>query len=116
MDRDISLINDIYESAVRIKEKTENIDYDEFCSDLDIQDIVIRRFLIIGEASGRLSLEFRRHHSKLPYNEMKAMRNILIHEYDYVSNQILWDTIKDDLPAVIEKCGKILQEYFRDGD
>ncbi len=114
MDRDISLINDILESALRIQEKTGNLDFTQFSSDVDIQDIVIRRFLVIGEAAGRLSLEFRRHHGKLPYNEMKAMRNVLVHEYDYISKQILWDTIQDDLPSIIKQCNKILQDYNRD--
>lgn len=114
MDRDISLINDIFESALRIQEKTSNIEYAEFEINLDIQDIVIRRFAIIGEAVRRLSEEFKRHHPKLPYNEMKAMRNVLIHEYDYVSNMVLWTTIKDDIPFVIESCSKILEDYNKE--
>jgi uncharacterized protein with HEPN domain len=114
MDRDISLINDILESALRIQDKTKNIEFADFEMNLDIQDIVIRRFAIIGEAVGRLSEEFKRHHPKLPYKEMKAMRNVLIHEYDYVSNMILWTTINDDIPFVIESCTKILEDYNRD--
>ncbi len=114
MDRDHSLIFDILESAQRIQDKTINMDFNEFEKDIDVQDIVIRRFAIIGEAVSRLSLEFRRHHPNLPYKEMKAMRNVLIHEYDYISNMVLWTTINDDIPSVVDSCKRILEEYNRD--
>lgn len=78
MEREISWFVDILESAERILAKTNSVNYDQFKSDLDLQDIVIRRFEIIGEAAARLGSKFRTRHPEVPYQVMKDMRNVLI--------------------------------------
>src|SRR4030042_1705494 len=65
-------------------------------------DVVSRRFEIIGEASRRISEETRISHSELPWGEMIAMRNVMIHEYDDVDLVIVWETVKNNLPSLIE--------------
>lgn len=44
----------------------------------------------------------------IPWQSMKAMRNLLIHEYDSVDPDILWKTIQQDLPALLEQITQIL--------
>jgi uncharacterized protein with HEPN domain len=111
MEREISWFIDILESAERILAKTKNVNYDQFKADMDLQDIVIRRFEIIGEAAARIGAKFKTRHPEVPYQVMKDMRNVLIHEYDFVDYKVIWDTIINDLPDVVIKCSEILVNY-----
>lgn len=83
---------------------------DEFKEEIQLQDSVIRRFQIIGEASKRVSDETRTRYPALPWGEMRDMRNFLIHEYNRVKAQTVWDTIHHDLPPLIEKLRAILPD------
>jgi uncharacterized protein with HEPN domain len=101
MSRDPQYLLDIIEAAklaVRyVAEKTQ----EEFLHDTLCQDAVIRRLEIIGEAARRLSPAARTSLPELTWNAMIGMRNLLIHEYDDVDLSIVWDTVRIDLPALI---------------
>ena len=75
--------------------------HEEFLHDTLCQDAVIRRLEIIGEAARRLSPEARTSLPELTWNAMIGMRNLLIHEYDDVDLSIVWNTVRIDLPALI---------------
>ena len=64
-------------------------------------DAVIRNLIIIGEASAHIPDEISLSHPEVPWNDMRAMRNFVVHEYFGVSDKILWDTVHTDLPSVI---------------
>jgi uncharacterized protein with HEPN domain len=63
---------------------------------------------IIGEAAGRTSESTRNNIPQLPWNAIVAMRNRLIHGYDQVDFNVLWDTIQNDLPPLAEELKKYL--------
>ncbi len=73
-----------------------------------LQDAVIRRIEIIGEAAKRVSDETRNKHNDLPWREMPGMRNVVIHEYDAVDFGIVWDTVKSELPVLVESLQDII--------
>ena len=58
---------------------------------------------IIGEASSHLPTEVREQYVNVPWNMMKGLRNILAHEYFGVDLEIIWRTIKEDLPILKER-------------
>ena len=66
--------------------------------------------LQIGELAGHLSPEFRAAHSEMPWNEIRAMRNIVAHAYGSVSTQMTWETIEQDIPALKRFCENMLRE------
>lgn len=66
-------------------------------------DAVIRNLEIIGEAAANVPQEIQDLYVDIPWYQMKGMRNILIHEYFGVDNDVLWNTIKKDLPILKEK-------------
>ncbi|CCK79002.1 conserved uncharacterized protein, DUF86 [Desulfobacula toluolica Tol2] len=66
-------------------------------------DAVIRNLEIIGEAAANVPQEIQDLYVDIPWYQMKGMRNILIHEYFGVDNDVLWNTIKKDLPVLMEK-------------
>ena len=108
MQRDISYFSDILDSSKLAVGYLANISYNEFKQNTAIQDAVIRRIEIIGEAANRISDTSRKRYDHLPWTEMKGMRNLLIHEYDEIDLKEVWNTVKNDLPSLIIEIEKIL--------
>ena len=69
---------------------------------------LVRLVEIIGEAAGRVAGDFQERHSSIPWEDVIGMRHKLIHEYDRVDLDILWDTVAVDLPGLIGELEKIL--------
>ena len=110
MSRDAAYLLDMLEASRLTLHRLRRVTKEQFFNDLDQQDAVIRRLLILGEAARRVSEETRIQSPDLPWNSMIAMRNLLIHEYDDVDVAIVWDTVHDDLPGVIANLEDILSE------
>ncbi len=108
MPRDKEYLLDILESA-RIAigylgAKTKM----EFAADMECQDAIMRRLEIIGEAAGRIPEQAKVMLPQIPWNEMKSMRNFIIHEYDGVDPNVIWETLKKDIPVLIATLEKAL--------
>ena len=95
-----------------LEEYISGINYEEFSKDKKTQDAVIRQIAIIGEAMSKLDEDFIENHSELPGKEAVAMRNVLVHDYDWVDTEEVWRTIEQDLPKLKETVEKILSEEF----
>ncbi len=108
MHRDMAYLVDILEAAKMARDYVKDLDEDSFLDEFLIQDAVVRRLEIIGEAARRLSDETRAAIPALPWQSMIAMRNLLIHEYDNVDLPIVWDTVKNDLPIIIAALAPIV--------
>lgn len=65
---------------------------------------------IIGEAANRVPLEVRQAHPQIPWILAITMRNRLIHGYDAIDLDALWDTVVDDLPPLVEQLRALLSE------
>jgi uncharacterized protein with HEPN domain len=101
MQRDQIFLLDIRESAKLALSYLSGVSIDEFHDDRQLQDAVIRRLEIIGEAARRLSDETRLMMPDIPWADLIGMRNVMIHEYDDVDLSIVWDTVKTDLEKLI---------------
>ena len=108
MLRDDAYLYDILESSRAALEYTRGITWDQFSKDPMLQDAVVRRPEIIGEASGRISSETQKKYSHLPWQAMKGTRNKIIHEYDSIELDIIWDIIQQDLPYLVSELKKII--------
>ncbi len=64
---------------------------------------------LIGEAASHVAQETREEYSQIPWASVTGMRHRLIHEYDTVDLDILWDTIKHDLPPLLSNLEKIVE-------
>jgi uncharacterized protein with HEPN domain len=81
-----------------------------------VQDAVVRNIEIIGEAVNhinRASPEFIAQHPELPWQQMRDMRNIIIHAYFAVDFEIVWKTVKDDLPKLKQQVAHLRTEAAR---
>jgi len=63
---------------------------------------IVRLREIVGEAAARTSAETRRSLPDLPWFEIVGLRNRVIHGYDDVDHDIVWETVVSDLPLLIE--------------
>ena len=74
-----------------------------FQNNPQVQDAVVRNIEIIGEAVTKINStapDFIQRHPELPWAQMRAMRNIAIHEYFFVDLEIVWTTVKNDFPEL----------------
>lgn len=70
---------------------------------------LVRLVEIVGEAATKVSDEFRKKYPFIPWRQAQGMRNRLIHGYDTIDFDVLWDTIKVDFPPLIAGLEKILE-------
>lgn len=68
---------------------------------------VIKEIEIIGEAASKISTEVKAEYSNIPWDEITGMRNHLVHRYFDVDLDMLWNTIKQDLPLLIANLKKL---------
>jgi uncharacterized protein with HEPN domain len=61
----------------------------------------LRRITIIGEATKRLSKEFREQHPTIPWKEIAGMRDVITHDYDEVDLDEVWTVINENLPQLL---------------
>ena len=101
---------DILDSGSAIMEFVKDISFEEFCSDRKTYSAVIREFEVIGEAVGNIPDEVKQRYSDVEWQDIKDFRNLLIHEYFGVDLEIVWKSIQEDLPVLMEAIRNILFE------
>jgi uncharacterized protein with HEPN domain len=98
MKRDVRVyLQDILESIERIEEYTRGKTKDDFVSDSQMQDAVLRRLEIIGEAVKHVPKRLRDRYPTIPWQQIAGTRDILIHGYFGVRLDTSWEIIRDDL-------------------
>ena len=65
---------------------------------------------IFGEASARISNAFRETHPEFDWQEAADFRNVLIHQFDTISYDIVWEAVQDELPSLIAQLEAILEQ------
>jgi uncharacterized protein with HEPN domain len=108
VSKDVTVfIKHILESIVLIEEYIYNISNDDFIKSRQIQDAVMRRLEIIGEATKNIPDGFKKEYPDIPWREITGMRDILIHNYFGVDLELTWTTIKENLPDLKNKLSAI---------
>ena len=108
MSKDNAYLEDILEAAKAIRRFTDGVSREAFKTNEEKYEAVNRKLEIIGEAARRLSPAARNLFPEIPWRLVTAMRNILIHDYDDVDLDVVWDTIQRDVPPLIERLEKHL--------
>ncbi len=101
-------IQGILESVSAIESYVAGKTFDEFALDQKTIDAVVRRFAVIGEAANHVPEDVSLCSAQIPWADMRAMRNFTVHEYFGVSEDILWDTITEDLPGILRPLQQLL--------
>ncbi|NCO11201.1 DUF86 domain-containing protein [Candidatus Pacearchaeota archaeon CG_4_9_14_0_2_um_filter_39_13] len=108
MKRDYKLyIQDIFESIEYIEAYTAKLSQEEFNKDIKVQDAVIRRLEIIGEASRNIPGALKEKNKQVPWFEISRFRNFISHSYFEIGKLTIWKTIKERIPMIKEGLLKI---------
>ena len=108
MGKDNAYLADILDAAKAIQRFIAGVSVEQFKANEEKYEAVNRKFEIIGEAARRLSSEARNQFPEIPWKLVTAMRNILIHDYDDVDLDVVWETAQRNLPELILH----LEKYF----
>jgi uncharacterized protein with HEPN domain len=109
MKDDLAFIEHILLCIEKIQDYTRDITLKEFNNNELVQDAVIRNIEIIGEASKKVSKNLKSQYPEVPWKEMSGMRDKLIHDYFGVDVDVVWKTVKEDIPylkSLIENIDK----------
>ena len=104
----IGTLKTIIKRCDRMEVILENILYDDFCINDDKIELASFNLLQIGEIVGKLDDDLCKKYNKVPWKEMRSMRNRIAHGYDSVNVDIVWQTSKNDCPVLKKYCIEIL--------
>ena len=111
MSKDVKVyLDDIMKSISQIEKYTRKISQSKFNKNVQLQDAVLRRLEIIGEAVKNISEDFRGLHPEIPWKRIAGMRDILIHEYSGVNLKRVWKVVGEDLAYLKKSISKIIKE------
>jgi len=101
---------DIIAAMDAIEEFVKNKSFEEFKNNDLISSAVIRKLEVIGEAAKHIPEDIVQKHKEIPWKKMAGMRDRLIHFYFGVKQDLVWRTIKQDLPEIKPLIKKIIDE------
>ena len=93
-------LQDIQHAVDEALEFVDGMEFPAFAVDRRTNLAVVRSLEIIGEATRHIPASTRRRFPQVPWLDMVAMRNKLIHEYYGVDLEVLWHTLQEDLPPL----------------
>ena len=71
-------------------------------------DSILFRLIQVSENSLKLSTEFKEKHNQVSWRAMKGMRNRIVHGYDTINFEIVWNTAMDSIPELMDYCNHII--------
>ena len=114
-DRDPSLyLTHVLESIELARAYLEGVDFRRFRESQQLQDAVIRRIEIIGEAVKNLPAEMRASAPGVPWRRIAGMRDKVVHDYMGVDIELVWTVVQRDLPELAQEVRGLLEQ--RRGD
>ncbi len=96
------LLEDMLQSAQKIKLYTEGFDYDSFLADNKTIDAVVRNFEIIGEAANRIDEDFRNNNPEIEWKRIRGFRNRIVHDYFGIDYAIVWNIVATYINELID--------------
>lgn len=103
-------LEDIAEAIEKIDKYVTDIDEVQFSRDSQLQDAVIRRLGIIGEAATKLPTDIRNQAPDIPWKSVIGFRNIIIHDYSNISMGDVWNVIQSELPKLKKSIAALLEK------
>jgi uncharacterized protein with HEPN domain len=106
----IVFLGHILESIDLIESYSEDVDEIEFMRSTPLQDKLVRRIEIIGEAVKNLPEDLKREHPEIPWRDIAGLRDIIVHQYFGLDLELIWDVVKRDIPELKPRLKRIQEE------
>jgi uncharacterized protein with HEPN domain len=111
LSKDVAVyLTDILDNIKRAEDFAGVMTYEEMTHDMKTSYAVVRCLEIIGEATNRLPKALCEKYPEVPWSNIIAMRNIIIHDYSAVDYLTVWQTLKKSLPELKTQIQKILSD------
>ena len=107
-------LEDMIHFSEKILTYTEGLDQESFQADEKTYDATLRKLELIGEAATHIPDVIRESFTTIPWRQVVATRNRLIHGYIGIDNEILWSIIQDDIPFLLQELKRLIQHRFQD--
>lgn len=112
--RVLSFLQDMLEHAEYAAGFVAGVDRSAFESDVEKQFAVVRALEVVGEAAKAIPRETRDLAPEIPWKQITAMRDKLIHHYFGVDVEIVWGSATDDVPTLIRQLAALLKKLRTD--
>tara|TARA_R100000988_G_scaffold29491_1_gene15100 strand:- start:617 stop:964 length:348 start_codon:yes stop_codon:yes gene_type:complete len=103
-------IQDIIEYIGHLEDILEEVSKEEFLQNTKSKLAAERCFEVIGEATKKIDRDFRDKFSKIPWSNMAAFRDVIIHDYDRLVAEVIWDTFHTEIPKLKTDLLNILED------
>lgn len=97
-----------------IEDFTREMTYDAFIGDKRTLYAIIYNIQIIGEATYKLTKEFKATYPELPWPLMEKMRHVLVHDYYNIVPQAVWDVVTNDIPSIKPQLQQIIDNLNKE--
>ncbi len=103
-------LEDICQATRKALGFVEDVAYDDFSADDKTVYAVVRALEIVGEATKRIPQDVRDRYPQIPWRSMAGIRDKLIHDYVNVSLEVVWRTVREDLPPLLPMIERVIDE------
>jgi uncharacterized protein with HEPN domain len=107
-------LDDIVEYAKKAESFLDGVSLKEFESNEEKVLAVVRALEVIGEAARNIPKGLRKKYPQVPWSEMTGMRDKLIHDYFGVNLEVVWRTVKEDLPSMTTAVREMISQFKTD--
>ena len=108
MLRDSAWLLDIKCAGQLVVEFSRGMSREDLELDKQKQSAILHQIQIAGEATKRLSREFREQHPQINWSQIAGMRDIIVHQYDRLDFDIVWQVIQQSIPEMLEEIASVL--------
>jgi uncharacterized protein with HEPN domain len=99
---DLAFLDDIVEACALIMNRAQGKTLPDFVNDRDLQDSIMLRLIVIGEASKNLSEKCRKRFPSIQWKDMMRLRDFAVHHYWSIDAFKIWKIIQKDIPELFE--------------
>lgn len=108
--RDKIIVEKMIQYSEKISEYVKGMDRDQFVSDSLVIDACVFNLSQIGELVGKISEDFENRNNDIRWRQIYGLRNRIVHDYEGVKFDLVWEIVSEDIPDLIEKLKAI--EYY----
>jgi len=103
-------VGKIKKYALQITQFKEGMSFLDFSKDIKTVSACVFNLSQIGELAGKLNIEFTEKHNDIPWRKIKGLRNKIVHDYEGIKLNIVWDVLNEFLPQLINDIDTLLVE------